>query len=326
MARRQGFTMIELLVAMVVLAISAVYLLETFTVNHRSYTVLDQTVESQQNLRAIADLLKRDVLHAGMMIPEAAGVCGFDATANPDVLYVSDHEAVEPGNDMVAYTGSRILAGAVTGTSVALTLNSLILEPSPPSRPAYDTDGDGTNDSDFQRGGGVIVADREQPGRGVACGSVTAVNVGTTTITVDYTSGGLGGAVGPVELVAIPAIEYRVNNQAVLLRNDVPLASGVEDLQIAYFFDTNGDNIILGGEARGVSGANYTASAQSVEDLRELRINFVARTRSEDPDFPTGQFIATENRTAIVGADGFRRRVHTSTVMPRNLLNRMVGI
>jgi type II secretory pathway pseudopilin PulG len=318
--------LIELMVAMVILAITAIYMLETFTVNHRSYSVLDQTVESQQSLRAIADLLERDIRHAGMMLPEAAGVCGVDLTTGPDTLYLSDHDAVDPGDDLVSYGGSRVLAGALTGTGVTLTLTDVVLEPSPPARPAYDTDGNGTNDSDFQVNGGVIVADRSQPGRGTACGRITAVDAGANTIEVEFTSGNLGAAAGPTTVIAVPANEYRVTAQGALLRNGMLLSRGIEDLQIAYFFDFDRNNILLPSEARGVTGANYSASAQSVEDLREVRINLVARTRGEDPEFPVGEFIATENRAAVVGNDGFRRRLHRSTIMPRNLTNRMAGV
>jgi len=132
--------------------------------------------------------------------------------------------------------------------------------------------------------------------------------------------------VGTAEHVLVPAIEYRIN-QSSLLRNGFLLAREIEDLQIAYLFDFNDDNVIAGNEVRGdQGGTDYVASAQSIADLREVRINFVARTRQEDPTFPTGQFIATENRDPINVNDGFRRRVHTSLIMPRNLINRMAGI
>jgi hypothetical protein len=51
-----------------------------------------------------------------------------------------------------------------------------------------------------------------------------------------------------------------------------------------------------------------------------VRVNLVTRTRSEDREWTQGRLQATENRAAAgVGSDGFRRRVHTSTVMLRNL-------
>jgi len=324
----RGFTLIELLIAMGVLAIISVYLLETFTVNNRNYVALDQAIEAQQNMRAIADLIERDVRHAGLMVPPGAAICGIDSTNGPDTLYVSDHEAIDPGNDIVSYHGAKITGGASsgnvsTGAPMSLALDSKILEPPSPVRAAYDINHDGTNDSDFLTGGGVIVMDHNDPGRGVACGRIRIVSAAFNLISVEFLSGTLGNLTGAADLVAIPAVEYRVIN-GVLLRNGLALARGVEDLQIAYSFDLDGDGAIVTSEIRGAAGGTaYVAKNQSVEKLREVRISFVARTRKEDPQFHAGSFQALENRAAVPGNDGFRRRVHTSTIMPRNLVNRM---
>lgn len=326
LARRGGFSLLELIITMAILAIISVYLMETFTVNNRNYSALDQTVEAQQNMRAIADLIERDVRHAGMMVPEASAVCGVDATTGPDLLYVSDHEAIDPNDDIVSYEGVQI-SGAVTGVSGTVTLNldSVLVEPTAPNRPAYDTNGDGTNDADFRIGGGFIVSDLDNPARGTACGRVTAVDVANETVTIVVTSGNLGSAgTGTPDLVIVPAIEYRLDNQNVLRRNGVALAKDVEDLQVAYFFDLNDDALITSSEGRGTSGGTaYTSGALNVGTLREVRINFVTRTRLQDLRFPTGSFKALENRTAIAGTDGYHRRVHTSTIMPRNIVNRL---
>jgi prepilin-type N-terminal cleavage/methylation domain-containing protein len=318
----RGFTLIEMLIAMGVLAVVAVYLLETFTVNNRTYVAFDQTIEAQQNMRAIADLIERDVRHAGFMVPEGAAVCGIDSTNGPDTLYVSDYEAIDPGNDIVSYRGARITGGAVgnvsNGVVVALVLDSVIIEPPSPTRAAYDTNDDGTNDSDFQKNAGVIVMDRNDPGRGVACGRVEFVAAASDVIVVKILSGTLGTLTGTANLVIVPAVEYGVAG-GVMYRNGLRLARGVEDLQIAYLFDFNGSSEFRGADG----GPAYVAKNQSVEDLRQVRINFVARTRIEDPRFDAGSFQALENRAEIVGNDGYRRRVHTSTIMPRNLVNRM---
>jgi type IV pilus assembly protein PilW len=322
----RGFTLIEMLIAMAVLGVIAVYLLETFTVNNRNYVALDQTIEAQQNMRAIADLIERDVRHAGFMVPEAASICGIDSTSGPDTLYVSDYEAIDPGDDIVSYSGARITSGAgnvTTGGVMTLPLDSVIIEPPSPSRAAYDTNNDGTNDSDFQRNAGVIVLDSNDPGRGVACGQVRSVDAANDRIAVEILSGTLGTLTGAADLVVVPAVEYRVAG-GVLFRNGLRLARGVEDFQVAYLFDLDGNGTITSSEKRGEAGGPaYVANSQSVEDLRQVRINFVSRTRIEDPRFNAGSFQALENRTAIAGNDGYRRRVYTSTIMPRNLVNRM---
>jgi len=325
----RGFTLIELMISMGVLAVIAIYLLETFTVNNRNYIALDQTIEAQQNMRAVADLIERDVRHAGFMVPQAAAVCGIDSTNGPDSLYVSDYEAIDPDDDIVSYAGATITGGSgnvTTGSVVTLLLDSVIIEPASPSRAAYDTNSDGTNDSDFQTNGGVIVVDRNDPGRGVACGQVSAVDAANDRIGVQILSGTLGTLTGTADLVAIPAVEYRIDG-GVLFRNGLRLARGVEDLQVAYLFDFDGNGAIASNEVRGDAGGTaYVAKNQSVEDLLQVRINFVARTRIEDPRFNAGSFQALENRNAVAGNDGYRRRVHTSTIMPRNLVNRMNSV
>lgn len=323
-ARRAGFTLIELLVTLAVMGIAVIYMLEGVTTSNRTYIMLDQVTESQQNLRAVAYLMERDLRHAGMMVPPGAALCGVDDTAGPDVVYVSDSDAIDPQNDMQSYEGARITTALtnVTGSAATLTLATLVLEPSPPARPAYDTDGDGVNDSDFRVGGGVIVYDEKDPARGTVCGRIKAVNLGAASITVDpIAAAPLAGASGAVRLVAVPAHEYRIANGDELRRDGLLLAKAVEDLQLAYFFDGDGDGEVDPGEMRGATAADaYDAQGRDVRELRRVRFNLVARTRSEEEGF-TGRFQATENRVA--GADdGFRRRVYTNTLLPRNMLER----
>jgi hypothetical protein len=125
------------------------------------------------------------------------------------------------------------------------------------------------------------------------------------------------------QLVAIPAHEYFVDATLRLIRDGFTVSHDVEDLQIGYFFDLNGDNVIDPNEyhADGV-GPDYDARAVNGEDIREVRANVVMRTRFPDPDNTQGQFQVTENRLAVAGNDGFRRRAYTTTVMLRNVGSR----
>ena len=320
-ARRAGFTLIELLVSVAMLGIIVVYLLRSFTVQHRTYTVVDETTEMQQNLRAVADLLERDLRHAGMMVPESGAVCGVDATDGPDVLFVSDADAIEPGTEKVADFGADL----TTATTVAdastetLELDGLVAEPAP-LRAAYDTDADGAADSDFREGAGVIVTDLADPDLGAACGVVDGIP-SATEITVIWRSEGLEAA--GTDLVAIPAHVYQVVNGA-LERDGNVLVENVDDFQVAYFFDGDGDALVDANEYRGVTGVAYDPSDAAIEEdkIREVRANLVLRSRFEDPTWTQGVFQNLENRAAVAGTDGFRRRVHTATVRLRNVGNR----
>jgi len=116
---------------------------------------------------------------------------------------------------------------------------------------------------------------------------------------------------------ALDAIAAMVNDEAVL-------ASDVEDLQLALFYDGNGNGVVDALEYPGAA-AEYESKSWSNDELREVRVTVVARTRSQDPDVLANPNLASsvtqgfENRPAGVATDGFRRRSITLTVQPRNV-------
>jgi prepilin-type N-terminal cleavage/methylation domain-containing protein len=326
--RNAGFTIIELLIASALMAVVMVFTMQTFTLNNQNYIKVDSVVDAQQSLRAVASVIERDLRHAGMMVPEGAAVCGMDSTTGPDRLYISDYTAINPADSKVFFDGARITTNGnkFTGTPT-LALDTLVIEPGTPE-PSYDTDGNGVNDSDFHVGGGVIIVDLMDLERGSDCGFVTDVDLATDSIDVDIVTAGMSGnpAAGTYDMTAVPALEYRIDS-ASLLRNNLRLADGIEDLQITYFMDLDGDNEVDSGELRGESDSDsYLASASDASDLRWVRLNVVARTRAQDDHFTQGFIQTTENR-AVGGAtqDGFRRRVHTAIVRMRNVGDRAGG-
>jgi hypothetical protein len=203
----------------------------------------------------------------------------------------------------------------------------------------------------------VIIFDPNDPAKGTACGQITNVNLGTNTITVDFTSGGavptaagvtgipLGA--GFTNLAFVPAHGYWINVLAGvprLMRDGVVMAEDIEDLQYAAFYDAGNDGIItaLGATAPppwndaaeypGSAAANswYVAGARDNETLREIRVTVVTRTRSQDPEVLLRPALASnfsqrpENRViAGLAADGFRRRALRMTIAPRNVLSKV---
>jgi prepilin-type N-terminal cleavage/methylation domain-containing protein len=332
--RRAGFSLIELVVVMAILGLVAVYMGRILTVNEKTYSQTDQVSQAQQNLRAIDDLLERDLRHAGLMVPDAVAVCGVDEVNAPDTLYVSDALAIDPQGDFFTYAGASVTAGNASSTgSATLTLSDLIIEPSPPTRPAYDADGNGTNDSDFQQWGGVIIASTSNPTAGVACGTIAAVNVGSNQITVNVRS----ALSATTDLIAVPAHEYRIQGTQ-LLWNGNALADGVEDMQVTYIIENDSPpnnqvaaNEIFGDDETSAhqlfnqsnpnpGGGSVTLTGSASELVREVEVSIVVRARLEDEDFNMGRFQGTGNRNvSSVTADGFRRRVVTTKVMLRNV-------
>lgn len=319
--RSQAFTLLEVMISLGIFALVSFLLMEMLSRQSRTYTVVDNVAETQQNVRAVAGLLEQEVRSTGFLTPAAGVFCGWDTAKNtadtdPDAIYITNTEALVPpppppspaSNDLER--AANIVGtppGVGIGTSKTYTLDSLVLD-----APAfYDTDGNGVNDSDFRVPGGVIIFDSTNPARGASCGQITAINVGAKTITVDFTSGGAvpDTALGTpyAALAAVPAHGYWiqvVNGSPRLMRDGRVMAEDVEDLQFAAFYDvgllpgTGPDGIVnvLGAvapppwnDAAEYPGSNapnswYVSGERDNTQLRELRVTIVARTRSQDPD------------------------------------------
>ena len=324
--REAAFTLTELIVATAVLGVILVFVFGTMLTTQKKAIAVDETVEVQQAARTIADLIERDLRHTGMMVSDAAALCGIDNRTTPDRFWVSDWEIVIPGKDLRPRLGATV-TGAVNlpASGTLFTVDSLILEEGTPA-PAYDADGNGVLDSDFATNSGVILADENNPSRGSACGTLVSVSP-PNQLRYVLEAGGLGpvpaGGKTP-SIVAVPAVRYFVDANGNLFRGPYQLATNVEDVQLAWFVDSDGDNVIDAGEYRGDGvGADYAALGTSAADLREVRLNVVLRTDTADPQVQTGNPVATENRTPSVTNDGFRRRVYTSVVRLRNLGRRV---
>jgi len=322
--RTAGFTLIELMIAVGILAVVVTAVMQSFVVQNKAYTVTDQVIEAQQNLRAVAWLFERDARMAGFMVPEAAALCALDRNNQPDIVWFTDADAIDPAGQERNALGSEVSTASYTGGTGLrmLTVGDVVLD----GIPFYDTDGDGTADADFAVGAGAILVDLDDPARGSACGIVADVPSGTS-VQVDFLT-----AITPslgAQLRLVPAHVYQVDTTGdapVLLRNGRLLATGIEDLQLAFFFDRNrngriDDPTLVTGELPGGTGGAppYASNAWDNRDLREINISLVVRTRAADQEHPSGQFQTTENRVAPGGNDGFRRRVHSSTVRVRNV-------
>jgi len=324
--RSSAFTLVELMVATTILGVILIFVFGTMLTTQQKAAAVDETVDVQQAARQIADLIERDLRHTGMMVADAAAMCAVDNTNAPDKFYVTNWEVIAPGDDLRPSLGALVLGATDPPPSGSLfTVDDLVLEEGDPD-PVYDTDADGTLDSDFATTGYVIIADAANPGRGVACGAITDVRL-PNQIEWSLDLGGLDPApVGgePPQIVAVPAIRYSIDGNGRLFRNAYPLASNVEDMQLAFFIDENEDNTVDLGEYKGDGvSADYLPQGTDASLLREVRLNIVLRTESDDPEIDSGNPIATENRTVASTNDGFRRRVYTSIVRLRNLGRRV---
>jgi len=310
--RRNGFTMAELLVSIAVLSIVSIYLTNMLTQQNRAYVVVEDVTEAQGNARAILDILERDLRETAQLAPEGAAVCGVDDTNGPDILYVTRSEVLSFEDD----------------NEILQLVPALLGQPDPMFRdydPYHDTDGDGAPDSDFAPGGSVIVVDPDRPERGAACGVIVTggLDIVGKRLTVNFDAGGENAGLGS-NVVVLPATRYSISADNELLRDGAVLAEGVEDLQVAYFFDQfpqNGvpdDDEVPGSDGDPVYQPDLFDNSQ----LREVRISVSVRSRKPDPRLPGAVPQPLENHLPAAAPDGFRRRVVTASVRPRNVGHR----
>jgi hypothetical protein len=308
--------------------------MQAFAVQHKTYVVVDQVTEAQQNLRAISDLVERDVRRAGFMVSDNAAVCGYDQTTGPDTLFVSNTDAIQTVFDLEANhedlsgdfgaPASGVSASwSASGGSFGLALDRLWVDVA--------ADGD-----DFAVNGGVIVVNRNDLGGPIACGIVSAIS--GSTLTVDFANTTTRAVGLNADVVAVPAHAYTLtpasgSTPSQFRRDGVLLASDVEDFQVSYFFDLDDNRVVDAGESFASSGgtadpfalAPPPAAAPNFPDaqlLREVEISLVTVTRADDPnqlfDLGAGQALGNRNPASLSSSDGRRRRVHTSRVRLRS--------
>ena len=152
MRRQAGFSLIELMVSAALMLILMIGVTRAFTTQQRTYIVVDQVTEAQQNLRAVGDLVERDVRRAGFMVPSNAAVCAYDDTDGPDTLFVSNTDVIRTVYDLedvnASLTGNKgaKVSGAgstfdATGASFSLTLEETWVD--------YNDTGTTADDVDF---------------------------------------------------------------------------------------------------------------------------------------------------------------------------------
>jgi prepilin-type N-terminal cleavage/methylation domain-containing protein len=325
-----GYSLIELMIAVTILGFVLTGVFYSFGVQNEKYIIVDQVTEAQQNLRGVAEMIERDVRRSGYMIPGPAAVCAHDHQDQADVLFVSDTEAVRPIDDL-EQNAPELLAGDLGIPVIARTATTIRV--SGGASPQLKID-DGAN-AGLMVNGGVILIDRNDAESRVACGEITAI--AGDLLTVDFGPSAYATSIGNSDVVAIPAIAYKVRPPATaadssqLLRNGLMLAYDVEDLQAIFYFDANEDGIedttteIFGTEDAAGEYPPATGALFDMSTLREVIVSVITVTRDDTPNTTggidkTSQGQQTANRdTNLAAPDRRARRVHTANVRLRNL-------
>jgi len=294
----QGFSLAELMVAVVILAVVTTGAMLMFTTQHKTYVGQERLLEVQQDARLVTEMILADVRLGGFLVPQNTGIAGIDGGSSaPDVLCTSDPSVIDEAEIDVAngrFPGATLQSalGGVRET-VSLVVASM--------------DIDGSTGSDFAENSGILISD----GSDTHCARITAINAGTGAVTfTPKTPGGFSAGTGATR--AVPAVIYELNGTT-LRRNSVLLSQQIENFQAEYAIDLDDNGTIDGGEF-----PVHDMTASDPDLIRGLRISVIARTPSQDPEFRSSGMPKAGNHDA--GApDGFKRRRFSANVIARNL-------
>jgi prepilin-type N-terminal cleavage/methylation domain-containing protein len=296
--RRKGFSIVELMIALAVMAIVSSQLLLVFSAQHDSYVEQEHVIDTQQDVRLVSDVILTDLRMAGYMLEHKIGVGSNDGgTGAPDVVCMSDPSAIV---DAEAAAATGLFAGAdVTGTlggsedTVTVSVGDL------------DIDSDG-NDDFSATNGGIIISD----GTTVHCAIIESIAGNTITFTPDTPA----SASFTANLTsAAPALVYVVNNNR-LTRNGVVLSLQIEDLQIQFGVDDDNDGMVENTEFP-IDSLN--AAAHDLSAIKTARIFVTSRSMKSEPEHSSAR-TAAANRLAGT-TDNFKRRRVTADVGLRNM-------
>jgi prepilin-type N-terminal cleavage/methylation domain-containing protein len=315
-----GFTLIELMIATVILGVVTSQVFMVMNTQKRVYISSERVLDVQEDSRTVLDLLTFDVRMAGFMVPEVSGVSSFDNTAavpfdSPDSLCISDSSYFDFPNGAAPSNSLDTAAEHfdASGIPVALQAGSVTLT-------TLDIDSDnGAND--FGVGRGVIISD----GVRSHCARILTSVGNQITFTPNAPSFAL--YVQP-NVRVVPAIIYEVNGTQ-LTRNGLMLSTAVEDLQVEYWVDNsalgNLNGVIDDATEFPVDDLNNPPGAQVMDTAAIRRVRISVITVTDQNEGAVGQLNLNQQRPASANRpagppDAFKRRRFTTSILPRNLL------
>ncbi len=123
--QKSGFSLIELLVALVIMSVVSLAIYSVFSVSSRSYTTQGVTAEEQQSVRAATEVMLQDIRAAGLD-PTASGNFGIELAEVAKLRFTSD--SIDAGlgdfNGELDDTNSERITYVLQGTQ----LNQILYE------------------------------------------------------------------------------------------------------------------------------------------------------------------------------------------------------
>jgi prepilin-type N-terminal cleavage/methylation domain-containing protein len=285
---RKGVTLIELMIALVISATLVAAIYRTFLTQQHTYTVQDDVVDMQQNVRVAINEVMREIRMAGFgnvqsILPVTINVTTYNNVINPDTPSAGALTVLAATRGSTTLIDSNNYNNALNQNQI--TVHSLN-DSKVPTRVLFDK-----VDHKY-----ISIAGSE-------CYTITDISGTTLTLDrnvvssfrVDVLDKVNGTENGPTKVYAIRAVTYLVPPGTAVLRwnenfggGNQPLADNIENITFQYL-DSNGNPT--------VNPANF----------RTIRVTVTARTENEDPQLKAG------------AGDGYRRRQVASNIFLRNM-------
>jgi type IV pilus assembly protein PilW len=340
----QGFTLVEMMIAMLLGTIILAGAYSVLSSSQQANAITEHTVELQQNARVALELLTRDFKVAGFGM--TTGITGTTCTS--PVTPTDNTNGADTGPDSVSLIVPSLVGTVKTAVVGSSTTNTVVLNSG--ALAAAITDG--------------FAANAMFSMAGVTTYTVGSLASATDTITLSASSFIQAPEVHPVgaQVYWLRCIRYVISTDNTtcaggapcLLRDGVPIADGIEDMQLAYACDgcngTVADGVVddIDGSG-GFSSCDFlpnTGCAGTVvatplpagavsDSIRMVRVSLVARQvrleqsaegggraqqqaalQVEDHNHANGISAAGDyNATSYIR---YRRRLVTRTIQLRN--------
>jgi type IV pilus assembly protein PilW len=352
----KGFTLVELMVAMVLGAFFLNGVLQIFFSAKQAYRTQENLARLQENGRLALDFISQDVRMAGYWgcshaAPSTDGfnnlnffykfgtaLEGFEALSETAWTPELDSSFDQTGNDKVL-GGSDVLT-----VRRANALGFLVAKHGDAANPLelqLNVTEDDLTEADIKTGSVAIAANCTQAEAfqvtSISPGSPITIEhkaIGATIATPGNKTGNLLIPYENAKVHAVNTISYYVainrNNEKLLYRRigstvkaeELALVDGVEKMQILYGVDTDVDG------ASGKGAPNYYVKADDVDNwdnVVSVRVSLLVATLDNVADRPVPYIFNndphdTETKTIPPESDKKIRRVFTSTIAVRNRL------
>lgn len=355
----EGMTLIELMAAIVVTAVVTAAGLTIVITSNRATQANEQVADVQQNVRLAMDLISQDIKLAGFNMTSAVGACTVGPLALPAPIVPGDNVpggAVGVINDVGPDTVRLVVPSMTAGTGGAT--------------PVLSAAGGGASNIIALSAGdisamvtsGLVIGSVVSVG-GSFSSPVTAVGAVSLTLAKPPPPPAQFPVGTPVYLLQCVQYTISVNpvvcggSTSCLLRNNVPMVDGIEDLQLAYACD--GCNVLapntllpngviddqdapvgtpvgagVFNAADFITNSAWAVSPMVPDKIKLVQVTIVARDNQPSKGLGEGNTVAVNTGGPVIVSDhnpstdaGFnpltyqqqRRRVLTRTIQVRNL-------